>query len=133
MTVWQVVYADWEMECCGTPFSVGDEVTWTVGPHGGVGPDVPEGALCVSNHSMGGSEAEQVTAYVRSIQVMTVEFAQASGTSVYEPVPGRLRLRPVRRCPKWFSREADRTGGPDRPGHESRATGVLVELEGPGG
>lgn len=23
MTLWQVMYADWEMECCGTPFSVG--------------------------------------------------------------------------------------------------------------
>uniref|UniRef100_A0AAU3HV80 Uncharacterized protein n=1 Tax=Streptomyces sp. NBC_01393 TaxID=2903851 RepID=A0AAU3HV80_9ACTN len=28
MGLWRVFYADWEMECCGTPFSVGDEVTW---------------------------------------------------------------------------------------------------------
>ncbi|MFE0178659.1 DUF6578 domain-containing protein [Streptomyces sp. NPDC059002] len=26
--VWQVLYADWQMECCGTPFAVGDEVAW---------------------------------------------------------------------------------------------------------
>ncbi|WP_338061088.1 DUF6578 domain-containing protein, partial [Streptomyces kanamyceticus] len=26
--VWKVLYADWQMECCGTPFAVGDEVTW---------------------------------------------------------------------------------------------------------
>ncbi|GGN84792.1 hypothetical protein GCM10011579_075110 [Streptomyces albiflavescens] len=25
---WRVFYADWQMECCGTPFSVGDEVNW---------------------------------------------------------------------------------------------------------
>ncbi|MET8099934.1 DUF6578 domain-containing protein [Streptomyces sp. NPDC005236] len=25
---WWVFYADWQMECCGTPFSVGDEVNW---------------------------------------------------------------------------------------------------------
>lgn len=25
---WWVFYADWQMECCGTPFSVGDEVHW---------------------------------------------------------------------------------------------------------
>jgi hypothetical protein len=25
---WWVFYADWQMECCGTPFSVGDEVSW---------------------------------------------------------------------------------------------------------
>ncbi|WP_329299324.1 hypothetical protein OG410_13295 [Streptomyces sp. NBC_00659] len=28
MGLWRVFYADWQMECCGTPFSVGDEVTW---------------------------------------------------------------------------------------------------------
>ncbi|MFJ8779143.1 DUF6578 domain-containing protein [Streptomyces sp. NPDC102476] len=26
--LWHVFYADWQMECCGTPFSVGDEVAW---------------------------------------------------------------------------------------------------------
>ncbi|MFJ2769982.1 DUF6578 domain-containing protein [Streptomyces sp. NPDC087300] len=26
--VWKVSYADWQMECCGTPFAVGDEVAW---------------------------------------------------------------------------------------------------------
>ncbi|MGI5425393.1 DUF6578 domain-containing protein [Streptomyces sp. CA-179760] len=28
MRLWHVFYADWQMECCGTPFSVGDEVSW---------------------------------------------------------------------------------------------------------
>ncbi|MER6677889.1 DUF6578 domain-containing protein [Streptomyces sp. NPDC000983] len=28
MGLWHVFYADWQMECCGTPFSVGDEVGW---------------------------------------------------------------------------------------------------------
>ncbi|WP_327297998.1 MULTISPECIES: DUF6578 domain-containing protein [unclassified Streptomyces] len=130
MTVWQVVYADWEMECCGTPFSVGDEVTWTVGPYGGVGPGLPGGTLCVSNHGMGGPLAEPLTARVRSIRVVTEEFAETPDGSGCEPVPGRLALRSVRRCPKWFSREADGAGG---PGHDRRATGVLVELERPGG
>ncbi|GGY40323.1 DUF6578 domain-containing protein [Streptomyces djakartensis] len=23
-----VIYEDWRMECCGTPFGVGDEVSW---------------------------------------------------------------------------------------------------------
>ncbi|MGV2917995.1 DUF6578 domain-containing protein [Streptomyces alfalfae] len=27
-TVWKVLYEDWQMECCGTPFAVGDEVAW---------------------------------------------------------------------------------------------------------
>jgi hypothetical protein len=28
MGLWHVFFADWQMECCGTPFSVGEEVTW---------------------------------------------------------------------------------------------------------
>ncbi|MEU6367226.1 DUF6578 domain-containing protein [Streptomyces sp. NPDC046931] len=28
MGIWKVFYADWQMECCGTPFSVGEEVSW---------------------------------------------------------------------------------------------------------
>ncbi|MEV0263917.1 DUF6578 domain-containing protein [Streptomyces sp. NPDC050617] len=30
MPLWKVFYADWEMECCGTPFPVGAEVRWTL-------------------------------------------------------------------------------------------------------
>ncbi|WP_432097418.1 DUF6578 domain-containing protein [Streptomyces sp. bgisy100] len=30
MAIWKIHYPSWEMECCGTPFSVGDEVTWIV-------------------------------------------------------------------------------------------------------
>jgi hypothetical protein len=28
MGLWHVYYASWQMECCGTPFSVGEEVSW---------------------------------------------------------------------------------------------------------
>ncbi|MFJ4813846.1 DUF6578 domain-containing protein [Streptomyces sp. NPDC088801] len=28
MGLWHVFYEDWQMECCGTPFAVGDEVSW---------------------------------------------------------------------------------------------------------
>ncbi|MET7731519.1 DUF6578 domain-containing protein [Streptomyces sp. NPDC005402] len=28
MGLWHVFYADWQMECCGTPFSVGEDVGW---------------------------------------------------------------------------------------------------------
>jgi len=28
MGLLHVFYPDWQMECCGTPFSVGDEVSW---------------------------------------------------------------------------------------------------------
>ncbi|WP_063753071.1 DUF6578 domain-containing protein [Streptomyces resistomycificus] len=28
MGLWHVFYADWQMECCGAPFALGDEVGW---------------------------------------------------------------------------------------------------------
>jgi hypothetical protein len=28
MALWRVFYEDWQMECCGTPFSVGERVDW---------------------------------------------------------------------------------------------------------
>ncbi len=28
MGLWHVFYAGWQMECCGTPFSLGEEVSW---------------------------------------------------------------------------------------------------------
>ncbi|MBR8641308.1 hypothetical protein KEF29_23255 [Streptomyces tuirus] len=28
MGLWHVFYEDWQMECCGKPFTVGDEVSW---------------------------------------------------------------------------------------------------------
>jgi hypothetical protein len=28
MGLWHVFYESWQMECCGTPFGVGDEVSW---------------------------------------------------------------------------------------------------------
>lgn len=28
MALWNVMYASWQMECCGTPFALDDEVAW---------------------------------------------------------------------------------------------------------
>ncbi|MEV6049471.1 DUF6578 domain-containing protein [Streptomyces sp. NPDC052107] len=30
----RVFYEDWQMECCGTPFAVGDEVSWKLVAYG---------------------------------------------------------------------------------------------------
>ncbi|MFF3983499.1 DUF6578 domain-containing protein [Streptomyces sp. NPDC001797] len=34
MPLLKVFYEDWQMECCGTPFSVGDEVAWKLVAYG---------------------------------------------------------------------------------------------------
>ncbi|WP_028811289.1 DUF6578 domain-containing protein [Streptomyces flavidovirens] len=33
MTLWRIMYESWQMECCGEPFSVGDEVRWPLALH----------------------------------------------------------------------------------------------------
>ncbi|MEV0171067.1 DUF6578 domain-containing protein [Streptomyces sp. NPDC050803] len=33
MGLWHVFYENWQMECCGTPFTVGDEVSWPLRFH----------------------------------------------------------------------------------------------------
>jgi hypothetical protein len=30
MSTWPVFVQDWQLECCGEPFEIGDEVTWTL-------------------------------------------------------------------------------------------------------
>jgi len=33
MGIWHVFYADWQMECCGKPFRLGEEVSWPLMLH----------------------------------------------------------------------------------------------------
>ncbi|MEV8564392.1 DUF6578 domain-containing protein [Streptomyces sp. NPDC051322] len=122
MTVWQVMYAGWAMECCGTPFSVGDEVVWEVSPGA---TDDPEdaGVLHVATHGTGGPGTRRVAGRLRSIRVVTDGFAVQPGTGEYGRVPGERSLRAVRTCPKWFRR------GPAEAGRRRDETGVLVEVE----
>ncbi|MEU7482378.1 DUF6578 domain-containing protein [Streptomyces sp. NPDC042319] len=121
----RVFYEDWEMECCGTPFSVGDRVSWALNPT-----TDPMWDWTVNNHGPGPDDPDSVTGLVRSIQLVTEGYRRPAGSHTYEPVPGERDLRPVRKCPKWF---ADGRGGePDgRPEHRMAESGVLVELEVP--
>ncbi|MGI5468416.1 DUF6578 domain-containing protein [Streptomyces sp. CA-132043] len=118
----RVCYEDWEMECCGTPFAVGDRVTWTLGPV-----TDPLWDWRVNNHSDAHGGPASVTGRVRSIQLVTQGYRRPPGTRTYEPVPGERSLRPALSCPKWFAR--GRSGADDRPGHRTDEIGALVELE----
>ncbi|MEU3736011.1 MULTISPECIES: DUF6578 domain-containing protein [unclassified Streptomyces] len=115
MTLWDVMYDDWQMECCGTPFSVGDEVAWQLEG----GPDL----YSVERH---GEEAPDTVGRVRSIRMVTRGFARAAGTNTFEPVPGEEWLRPVEACPKWFT---DPVEGSWEQGYFRREVGVLVVLD----
>jgi hypothetical protein len=48
MGLWHVYYENWQMECCGSPFSVGDEVSWPL-------------LLCDADDVLGGGWYDQLS------------------------------------------------------------------------
>ena len=107
MGSWQVFYESRQTECCGTPFSVGDEVTWPLRP------TTPDEPLAVGTH---GGKWPETTGRVREIRVVGRRYAPvAPGSRTREPVPGEQSRLTADSCPKWCN-----TG-------ESRAREDLVE------
>ncbi|MEG8275846.1 DUF6578 domain-containing protein [Streptomyces sp. AHA2] len=175
MGLWHVIYEDWQLECCGTSFAVGDEVTWplllrdaesvygggwhdqltplagcveeagvrllreesglvvALGADHGDGRDRRAGSrgrigsvglLVVERH---GAAWPEVTGRVRAVQVLTQAYEERPpGSRTWQPVPGKRRLRPVDRCPRWF---AGGTGAGQ--GFRWGESGAVVALEVP--
>ncbi|MGW0764721.1 DUF6578 domain-containing protein [Streptomyces sp. NPDC002676] len=151
MALMRVFYEDWQMECCGTPFAVGDTVAWKLvaydakAPRDGVG----YGAQAwVENH---GGPDRPTAGRVRSVDLVRQEYLAhhdpravelpdpEPGTLVIrgtgrklEPVPGGRTQEPLDACPKWFDEFEDEEPPPRRvPYRVRRAVGVLVTLEVP--
>ncbi|MFI1792775.1 DUF6578 domain-containing protein [Streptomyces olivaceoviridis] len=140
----RVYYADWQMECCGTPFAVGDEIAWRLVP-AAEEDDCYGAAAWVENH---GGPGRATVGRVRGIDLVHQEFlarhdprtvappAAAPGAVVFvaagrelEPVPGALTLEPVDACPEWFGAFEREEQPPRRvPYRVRRAVGVLVTL-----
>ncbi|MEV6111696.1 DUF6578 domain-containing protein [Streptomyces sp. NPDC052109] len=152
----RVFYEDWQMECCGTPFRVGDEVSWTLVAYDAE--DVPQergyGAEAwVENH---GGPDEATAGRVHAIELVRQEYLVHTDPRALErvgralepaaepprlvvlpspyrrePVAGAHTLEAVGTCPKWFGKEEP---GRDRGPHRiRRTTGALVTLEVPDG
>src|SRR3954470_20066291 len=109
MVLKHVLYEGWQMECCGEPFSVSDEVTWRVMPvepgdmrrWGWDGKEY-DGLLRVEHH---GGRWPATTGRVRAIHLVHQEYAEtAPGSRSFAPVPGKRSLEPADSCPKWFER-----------------------------
>jgi hypothetical protein len=144
MALMRVFYEDWQMECCGSPFSVGDEVGWPL--VAACGQDVDGGhrygaEAWVENHA----DVEQETVgLVRAGELVHQEYTATHVPEPAEPVPGKVTfvstgrgleavpgtrtLESVDRCPKWFGEEPVRSRGPRRV---RRTVGALVTLEVP--
>lgn len=135
-------YEDWQMECCGTPFSVGDEISWKLetmdGDHVARGGWQDEqrtyGALSwVENH---GGPPQPTKGLVRAIDLVSRVYTRRAAGEL-EPVPGTRTLEPRDNCPKWFGPEEPCAGTGTREGahdrRHRRIEGVLVTLEVPNG
>ncbi|MGW5540088.1 DUF6578 domain-containing protein [Streptomyces sp. NPDC003998] len=117
----RVLYEDWQMECCGTPFAVGDEVSWPLVAYDAEA--VREGRgygaeAWMENH---GGPDETTVGRVRAIDLVHQEYLAHTDQ----------RAEAVDTCPKWFeSQEPGRGPGPHRI---RRTRGALVTLDVPDG
>ncbi|MET9085815.1 DUF6578 domain-containing protein [Streptomyces sp. NPDC004237] len=147
MPLLKVFYEDWQMECCGTPFGVGDEVNWKLVAYGArtLRESAGYGAEAwVENH--GGPDLP-TTGRVQALSLVHEEFRFAAPEAPEDPgkgagglvlrstgrgleaVPGTLTTVPADRCPKWFGEtDLGTTAGRRRV---RRTCGALITLDTP--
>ncbi|MDN3020657.1 DUF6578 domain-containing protein [Streptomyces sp. S.PB5] len=160
MGLWHVFYEDWQMECCGTPFSVGDEVSWPLllvsdgeTPGGGwhdqltkVAGPVADGVLRDENGLVVAVQ-EETGEWMRLVGLLTVE---THGAKLPE---ARGRVRAVQVVTQAYARSepdgpwepvpGERSltavdtcpkwfGDKEADGRRLRGAGVLATLEVPG-
>ncbi|MGW3357270.1 DUF6578 domain-containing protein [Streptomyces bungoensis] len=121
MALMKVFYEDWQMECCGRRFGVGQEVGWLLVPVDAGQEDAHHGAEAwVENHGRPGTPTG---GRVRAIELVSQEYTVHPDRGAPEPVPGTRTLEAVDTCPKWFG---ERQTAPRRL---RRVVGALVTLE----
>jgi hypothetical protein len=121
MTVW---VDDWQMQCCGTPFSVGDEVSWNVkevdvdwfsnlfGPEAGIDVDGAE-----EHHTAGLELGAATTGKVTGINAVHCRYAPSEDDRTLSPVQGSAVLAPITSADGWNAAKG-----------EHRFVGYLVRL-----
>jgi hypothetical protein len=127
--------ADWEMQCCGEPFAVGDHVTWRLSPCErdllaaflDVATEQP--TLYYDHHS--DDERRPVTQQGTVRSIRSVWCAHLRRGQVLTPVSGSAQLHRVRRATGWEGDQddpgAERGGGGTADGLSF--VGYLVELD----
>ncbi|WP_250404722.1 DUF6578 domain-containing protein [Streptomyces cellostaticus] len=150
MALKRVFYEEWQMGCCGEPFSVGDEIHWPLvdlGERQILDGDCHGAEARVENHA---DAAHPTGGRVRAIDLVHQEYTVdldlrdlgrtpppygrltlLPAAHSPEPVPGSVTLEPVDHCPKWFAEED--YAPPQGPHRVRRAQGALVTLEVPDG
>ncbi|MEU6241157.1 DUF6578 domain-containing protein [Streptomyces sp. NPDC047024] len=130
MALMKVFYEDWQMGCCGDPFSVGDRVGWNLVPvkkAGDPGGGCGAGAW-VENH---GGRGPMTEGLVRAVELVHVTYLYRPEESpTHQPVPGSPTLEVVDTCPKWFAPDTEEPD-PVAGALVHRTSGALVTLEVP--
>lgn len=97
--------AAWQMECCGDPFAVGDQVVWTVDREidddwfvAALGPDMASRIThAEEHHDDGQDDLPEVSGRVLTITRAWGAYGpQRPGDQVHVPVPGSHRFLEVR-------------------------------------
>jgi hypothetical protein len=114
-TVW---VDDWQMQCCGEAFSVGDRVSWRCAPVDGkwltesLGPEL---ARTVTHHEEhhGGEGTEPLIGTVLSIRAVCRDLAPRPGENprVLYPVPDTAVLTGVETADGWFKADKGHFAG----------------------
>ena len=115
--------ADWEMQCCGDPFTVGHAVAWNLSPAASgewldavLGEAAAADVTAFYDHHSSDPVPPMTEGVVRWIQAVHCEYRQTG--QVLTPVPGTQVLTPRSTADGWE--------GEDEP---VRFVGYLVELE----
>jgi len=121
--------SDWQLQCCGEEFAVGDEVTWTVvtrsrasGSWAPVLGEEQEAAITLHYERHEDEPLSSVTGVVRRIRMMCCRHAPSpppDDPRGHRPVPGTGLLEDVSAVERWQEAAA--------PG--MTFTGWLVDLD----
>jgi hypothetical protein len=124
MTVW---VDSWQMQCCGQPFHLGSQVTWTLGNAGTEWIDAMLGAqlqrpVDAAEEHHGGVPEDTVPTQGKVVRIAAIHCRYApqsdSGPRNLYPVPGSGVLTDVESANGWTADRGD-----------ERFVGYLVQLE----
>lgn len=112
MTIW---VDDWQMQCCGQPFTVGSTVSWTLRPadpewlEAVLGADAAGEVDAAEEHHAVGTDAETTDATVESIMAVHCRYAVPTGaqTQAGYPVHGSGVLTPTDSATGWTPNTGD--------------------------
>ena len=90
ITVW---VDDWQMQCCGTPFAIGDRVDWIVVPWGFERPPVaglPPLDYYYEAHGGQDSPELRIKGVVTKLKNVYQVFERDTAKNIFKPVSGKL-------------------------------------------